>query len=518
MYLMGIDLGSSSVKVGIFSEDGEEIGISRQTYPLERPLPSWAEQDPNIWWRKVCEAIRQVLSKTDVDPARIAGIGVCGQGAGPVLVDKRGDTLGKCIVWSDKRCVDQAKRVRDRLGSQYSNLAFSAERILWLKEQRPEVFAKAWMFLLPTGYIVYKLTGQTVTDYTNASETGLCIPTGGVWSDTVLDEYGISHEQLPKIHSPWEVIGEVTRNAELETGLKEGISVIAGCGDWACAQYGAGYVKPGRTVEITGTTLDLSVAGKAERPQKGNIILPDLVATSNVVIRTGGSLYRWFANLVYGTDNARSKSSLFDELRLMEREAGLSGPGLLLIPTFSGDRDTDVVLGCGTITGLTLETTRGQLARAVMEGLAFEMKRRISLQGIPDEVAEIRTIGGTSSNKVWTQIKADIFGIPFCQIDRIEAGCTGAAVLAGVGVGIYSDLVSPIEDLVHVVARMRPQEEHQELYSELYETYCWLVELLASSGFDQAYDTARENATKLALHLKDNDLSQEPGMHPEISP
>ena len=482
--LVGIDLGTSVIKAGVFDLDGKLLGLARKEYISERPHPGWVEQDPELWWKKTIEAVSEAKSIAEITADQIAGIGVCGQGHSPTPIAKNGEVMHKCIHWSDRRAMEQVAWVKERLGQDYGNPKFTAVKLLWLKQHRPNIFESTYKFLLPTSFIVYKLTGEMVVDFTNALETDMYDPEAGDWSDTILATLGINRGKLPVIRDPWEVVGEVSSTAEHDIGLKTGTTVVVGGGDWACAEYGSGLVLPGRAVDTSGTSFSLAVAGKALRKMRCDTIVQDIATIANEVIGSSGAVYCWLRDELYLAESKNAGESRLNVDKLIDEEVHFSEPGLLLLPHFLYDYSNEWSRGRGLIYGISQSTTRGQIARAAMEGLAYEMKRRIwrdDKTGI--EAESIRACGRASGSSIWRQIKADIFDVQYCRTNIVEAGCFGAAILAGVGCKIYPDLVSPIEKMVKIIDRNEPRKEYHEKYMELYQAYCRLSGLFEKSAF-----------------------------------
>ncbi len=482
-YLMGIDLGSSTIKTGIFTLDGSQVAVCRQEYPSEQPQPTWVEQDPQIWWLKTVNTITEAIALARILASDIISIGICGQGHGPTAVDKNGRILYNCIHWSDRRAIEQVEWVKLHLGTIWGNPRYTAVKIMWLKKWYPNIYKETYKFLLPTDYIRFKLTGEFITDYTNASETDMYDPDKGDWSTDLLDTYGIEQDKLPKICHPWSVIGKITKNVEQDTGLLQGTPVIAGGGDWACTEYGAGYVRPGRAVVMMGTTFDLAISGNAEPPKMKNTIVSDIETVAGTVVESGGVVYRWFRDQFYIKDHKNISRNL-NIYSQMNVEANTSESGILMLPHFLRSPNIQGNIKHSVVFGMNLDSSRGQLGRAIMEGITFEMRRGIlGTQLLGNEVNEIRACGGAAENEVWRQIIADVFNLPVGRIDKEETGCFGAAILAGVGIGIYSDLVDPIEKLVKFIDWNQPQKKNEKKYQGLFQQYCQLAETFENFEF-----------------------------------
>jgi len=472
------------VKSTLYSIDGEIVGNNYQGYLLNAPKPRYAEQSQEEWWEKTKSTIRTAISQSKVSPEEILGVGVCGQGHGLSPITKDGKFLYPCITWVDQRSDEQVKWILDNVGEEKVlrinmfpvDNAYTAPKILWLKEHVPDAYENAECFLLPTDVVKFFLTGKFSTDVTNAFATDMFDVKKQDWSDELLDDYGIPREKLPEVHRGEEVIGEVTEKTAEETGLPKSIPVVAGGLDASVTFYGAGFVKPGIGVDMTGTVAAIMIAGEA-----GGMpitIVPGISVVGWAGSQTAASIYRWFKNEFCEIEDLISERTSTDVYQLLNKEAMQTPPGsngLLVTPNFIGQRRPGNINSRGIAFGLTLTTKKAQINRAILEGLAYEIRR--GLQPILSTGArcdEIRAIGGGGKSKLWRQIKADIIGIPYCKINIDEGGTFGAAVLAGVGAGVYTDLISPIDRIIKVVEREEPQEEFKAIYNDLYNFYCKL--------------------------------------------
>lgn len=499
-YLLGIDLGTMGVKSAIFALDGRLMGSFYRDYPLDSPLPGWAQQDTELWWKETCTTIKESLAQAKINPADIAGIGCCGQSHGPSPLDKSGKFIGPCITWVDQRSTKQVNWIIEnvpeekvlKINQSSVDNAYTAAKLIWLKENQPALYDKAWKFLLPKDVLVYFLTGEISTDKTDASVTNMFDVWRLDWSDELLEAYSISRDKLAPVHDPQEIVGEVTSEAASKTGLKVGTPVVAGGGDWACTFYGAGFVKHGRGVDMTGTVGGFTIAVDADKAMwRGVHIVPGISSGGGGGSQAAASIYRWFKNEFCESEVAMAERLGTSVYQLMDQEAERIPPGsegVLVTPHFIGQRRPGNINSRGIAFGLTLTTKRAQIIRAIMEGLAYEMRKGMDLaraSGITCD--EIRAIGGASKSRIWRQIKADILQVPYCKINIDEGGCLGDAILAGVGVGIFKDLISPVESIVKVVERQVPRSEFIDRYTELYKIYCKLDGALESEKIYDEY-------------------------------
>jgi len=505
-YLLGIDLGTMGVKSSIFGLDGKLMGSFYRGYPLDSPFLGWAQQDPQLWWKETCTTIRESLSQANINPESIVGIGCCGQSHGPSPLDKSGKFIGPCITWVDQRSTEQVNWVLEnvtqekvlKINQSFVDNAYTAVKLIWIKENQPELYDKTWKFLLPKDVLVYFLTGEISTDKTDAYATNMFDVWKLDWSDELLEDYGLTREKLAPVHLPQDIVGEVTQKSASDTGLKAGTPVAAGGGDWACTYYGAGYVKPGRGVDMTGTVGGFSIAIERDKAEmKGVHIIPTICGGGGGGSQAAASILRWFRNEFCETEVATAERLGISVYQLLDQEAERISPGsegILITPHFIGQRKPGNVNSRGIIYGLTLTTKRAQIIRAIMEGLAYEMRKGMEvarLGGVSCD--EIRAIGGASKSRIWRQIKADILQVPYCQINIDEGGCLGASILAGVGINLFRDLVSPVESIVKVVERQDPQPEFVDRYTELYQIYNKLDTTLESEKiYDEYIATLRQ--------------------------
>jgi xylulokinase len=483
-YLLGIDLGTMGVKSTLYSIDGEIEGNHYQEYALHAPFPRYAEQSQIEWWEKTKLTIKTILAQSQVSSSDILGIGVCGQGHGLSSISKDGEFLYPCITWVDQRTDEEVQWILENVGEEKVlrinmftiDNAYTAPKILWLRNNVPHAYENAKYFLLPTDVIKYFLTGTFSTDVTNAYATDMFDVRRQDWSDELLDDYGIPRDKLPNVYRGEEVIGEVSEKAAHETGLAKGISVVAGGLDAPVTFYGAGFVKPGRGVDMTGTVGVVMIAGGPGAMPLS--IVPGVSVVGWAGSQAAASIYRWYKNQFCKVEDLLSQRIKTDVYQLMNQQAERVPPGskgLIVTPNFIGQRRPGNINSRGIAFGLNLTTTKAQINRAILEGLAYEIRRSLqSILATGVQCDEIRAIGGGGKSRLWRQIKADVIGIPYCRINIDEGGTFGAAVMAGVGVGVYSDLVSPIERIIKVVEREEPRDEYKEIYNDLYNFYCTL--------------------------------------------
>jgi xylulokinase len=486
---LGLDLGTSYIKASLYDETGKVMSSARAPVPMLRPSPGHCEQSPDTWWDLAKRVIAQVLSVGTVPPSAISAVGCCGQSHGPTPYSNEEGPLANCITWVDERGREQVQWLLDKVGEQAflseGNLpidtCYTAVKLLWLKENRPTLYRKTEKFLLPKDVLVHRMTGQFSTDFTDASVTNLFSSKNRDWSAELLSACGLDKDKLPPVNAPWDIVGEVTPYAAQCTGLSEGTPVIAGAADWACLYYGAGGVRPNVVIDLGGTVGGLVVTTEQDLgfPSMPSVI-PDLRYSMAGTMEAAAVIYEWYVNEFF---NKADASTQFDSVENEIGRVPAGAGGLLLLPHFAGRRRPQRENARGGIFGLSLATTREQIGKAVLEGVAFETRRaleRIRALNIP--CSEIRSIGGAARSRLWRQIKSDILGIPFVKLDRDEVGAFGVAMLAAYAMGSFTSLAEPVDRFVHVEDKTLPNEEKKALYDMLYKAYCELSDLLDNSG------------------------------------
>ena len=470
--ILAHDLGTTGNKASLFDADGALLGSAFAGYDTDYPQANWAEQNPDDWWRAVCDTTRELLSETGAAPTAIAAVGFSGQMMGCVPIDAAGRPLRSCIIWADTRAQSQALRMADLCGSSRiyrtaghpASPAYSAPKILWVRDEQPEIYEQAVCFLQPKDYLVYKLTGSLVTDYSDASGTLLFDLETRSWDQDFLAALDLPKDRLPALHASIDVVGEVTREAADATGLAVGTPVVIGGGDGSCAGVGAGVIAPGDAYCNLGSSAWISVASSApipdpkERTITFHHVHPQRYAPMGTMLAAGGAR-QWAWELL-------AQEGVDLEAALDETQPGAGG--LVFLPYLLGERSPYWnPLARGTFVGLSMSHTRPQMARASLEGVALHL--RLILDALSEQVPGIeimRIIGGGTRSPLWRQILADSFRMPVHTLD-LQAGATswGAAVAAGVGVGLYDWSIA--DERIRVIDVTEPNVENMAFYDEL---------------------------------------------------
>ncbi len=480
-YLLGLDIGTSGVKALLISVEGKVVGSTTYSYPLSTPQSGWAEQNPEDWWGATRKAIREVLEEKKVKKGELKGISLSGQMHSSVFLDKNREVIRPAILWSDSRTSKQCAEIHERAGGLeglielVSNQAFegfTAPKVLWLRENEPENYKKLRHLLLPKDYIRYKLTGEIKTEASDAAGTILLDVEKKEWSQSLLDKLGIDSNILPEILDSIDIAGEISGKAAQQTGIEKGIPVIAGGADNACGAVGSGIVKEGRVMASVGTSgVILAQTNSPTADKKGRIHLfnharPDSWYMMGVVL-SAGMCYSWLQEKLY------AEALDYTELDRKASEIEVGSEGLLFLPYLYGERtphaDGDAR---GVFFGISGQHEQAHFARSVMEGVGFAM--RDSLELIKDkgiEIDEIRAIGGGAKSQVWRSILADIFGEEISLLNIEEGPAFGAALIAGVGVGVYQSFTEAAGDFIKVRNTVTPDYEAHKKYNDFYELY-----------------------------------------------
>jgi xylulokinase len=492
-YFLGIDTSTTGSKALVIDERGTVIGVASSPHTLQTPRPLWSEQDPREWWEAVSASIRSVLGQAGIGGEEIGSVGLTGQMHGLVLLDEAEHVLRPAILWNDQRTQSQCDEIHARFGKERfiqitGNVAltgFTAPKILWVKENEPAVYAKAKHVLLPKDYIRLKLTGEYAMDKADGAGTVLFDLSARDWSEEVLSALEIPRAWMPKTFEGPEFTGYVNEEAASLTGLKAGTPVAAGGGDQAAQAVGVGAVEPG----IVGLTVGTSGVVFATTPSaliepEGRLhafchAVPGLWHFMGVMLSAAGSL-QWYRDTLAPTMS-------FDEL-LREAESIPAGSeGLQFLPYLTGERTPHPdPLARGAFIGLTIRHSRAHMTRALLEGVAFGLKDSFTLilsAGL-DTITQVRASGGGTKGALWRQILASVLEAELVTVNTAEGAAYGAALLAGVGAGVWSDVPSASDACIKITGSTQPVLSEIDVYRQAYPVYQDLYPALKSS-FDR---------------------------------
>ena len=498
-YLLGLDVGTSGTKTALFDTSGGVIASKTIEYPLSQPQNGWAEQDPRDWWQAACGGIRAVLAESGVSPDQIRGIGLSGQMHSLVLLDENNEPLRPAILWCDGRTAAECEEIYERVGRErYLGITanpaltgFTAGKILWVRRYEPELYAKCRHILLPKDYIRLLLTGEYATEVSDASGMGLLDVPHRCWSDEVLEALEIEKGMLAKVYESPEITGAVSARAAAETGLAEGTIVVGGAGDNAAAAVGTGVVTDGKAFATIGTsgvvfahTSTLSVDPKG-RVHTFCCAVPNAWHVMGVTLAAGASL-QWFRNGLCADIVADARSRGIDPYILMDQMAErvpIGANKLLFQPYLMGERTPHLDPDCrGSFFGLSAIHTRADMIRAVMEGVTFSLRDCAGIlhkMGVTSR--ELIACGGGGTSPLWRQMLADVLGFPVKTVAGREGPALGAALLAGVGAGIYESVPSACEAVIRTGDPQQPDPAASGRYDEFYHIYCALYPALKAS-------------------------------------
>jgi xylulokinase len=487
---LGIDVSTTASKALLIDEHGEVLATASQAHTLQTPKPLWSEQDPNEWWQAVAASISAVLEKAGVTGEAVAALGLTGQMHGLVLLDEAGQVLRPAILWNDGRTQAQCDEIHSRIGKEKfiqitGNVAltgFTAPKILWVKENEPEVYSRARHVLLPKDYIRYRLTGEYAMDKADGAGTVLFDLKQRNWSDELLGMLEIPRSWMPPTFEGPQFTGQVNTEAAALTGLKHGTPVAAGGGDQAAGAVGVGAVEPG----IVGLTVGTSGVVFATTPSaliepEGRLhafchAVPGMWHFMGVMLSAAGSL-QWYRDTLAPGVN-------FDDLLKDAENIPPGCEGLQFLPYLSGERTPHPdPLARGAFIGLTVRHTRAHMTRAVLEGVAFGLKDSFTLirNAGSEEITQVRASGGGTKSLLWRQILASVLEAELVTVNTTEGAAYGAALLAGVGVGAWKDVPTACRETVKITGSCQPDEVQTDLYRQSYALYGELYSALKGS-------------------------------------
>ena len=488
-YLLGIDVGTTGAKTLLIDSDGHVVARVTVEYPMYTPRPQWAEQDPEDWWEATVRSVRQVLHEADIDTNAISGIGLTGQMHGMVMLDGRGKVLRPCIMWNDQRTAEQCEWIMNTIGRRrFLDLTlnpalpgFTAPKIIWTREHEPEIYGQAAKVLLPKDYIRYRLTGVYATEVSDASGTVLLDVSRRAWSQEVLRELGIPSSWMPECVESIEITGRITAEVAELTGLPAGLPVVGGAGDQAASGVGTGVVEPGLVSVTMGTSgVVFAYTDEPSRDPEGRLhtfchAVPGKWHVMGVTLSAGGS-FRWFRDSLGLNEKNVARLSGVDPYDILTAEAGTAPAGcegLLFLPYLTGERTPYPDPNArGTFFGLTLRHDKRHMVRSVLEGVAYSLRDSIELfRDLAIPINQVRAVGGGARSLMWRQIMADVFGTEMVTINVTDSTAFGAALLAGVGTGVYENVPEACSATIRIVERIEPVAENQAAYNEYYPIY-----------------------------------------------
>lgn len=504
-YLMGIDVGTTGTKTLLIDECGNIVATCFEEYPTYIPQPNWSEQNPEDWWKATINTVRSALMKAKIKGEQISGIGLSGQMHGSVFLGKDYRVLRPCILWNDQRTARQCQFITERIGKKrLMELAcnpaltgFTAGKILWVREEEPQVYEKIHKILLPKDYVRFRLTGDFATEVSDASGTLLLDVKKRKWSEQILSELEIDPEFMPVCYESPQITGSITRKAAELTGLNPGTPVVGGGGDQAAGAVGNGIVKRGMLSSTIGTSgVVFAFSPEVKIDPEGRVhtfchAVPQKWHIMGVILSAGGSL-RWFRDALAETEKEEAKKRGVDPYEILLEGANrvsCGADGLLFLPYLSGERSPYPDPNArGVFFGLNLRHQKEHLIRAIIEGVIFAMRDCLEvIRELGISASRVRASGGGAKSVLWQKIQANIYNLEVETINVTEGAAFGAALLAGVGTGLYSTVEEACEKTIKVSRTVTPEPKNVKTYEKYYNLYHSLYPALAHH-FDRLSD------------------------------
>ncbi|MBN2391448.1 MAG: xylulokinase [Anaerolineae bacterium] len=496
-YILAHDLGTTGNKATLYDAEGHLVGSAFYGYATEYAHPRWAEQNPEDWWKAVCTSTHQLLAQTDVCSDDVACITFSGQMMAAVPLDKNAQPLRPAIIWADQRSTGQVNWLLERLtfnemytitGHRLSE-SYSLLKMLWIRDHQPDIYRNTHKFVHAKDAMIARLTGNFVTDMSDASGMDLYDLATGTWSPRILEAADVDPAQLPDVHSSIDVVGEVLPSVAEEVGVAAGTPVVTGGGDGVCASTGAGVVAEGAAYNYVGSSAWIALATSKPLldPNYRTFcychLVPGMFMPTGTT-QSAGASYQWARDQICEGESRTAIDLPLNVYDLMNERATESPPGangLLFLPYLMGERSPYWnPKARGAFVGLTIRHTRADMLRAVLEGVTMNLCMTLdAFRAQGAHVDAMRLIGGGAKGRLWNQIMADVYGLPIHRLAILdEATSMGAALAGGVGTGLYPsfEMATSMNPVAEVI---EPNPQAQAVYTELYplfqETYAVLV-------------------------------------------
>jgi xylulokinase len=485
-YILGIDIGTSSCKTIVIDTDGNVVDSARYEYGISCPQYGWAEQNPEDWYQAFRWGLQEIFSKHPNIAKKISAIGVTGQMIGLTLLDKEGSVIRPAIIWMDQRCLPQVDYLKEHfeetiwsIALNPINITYTLPKMLWVKENEPEVWERVYKVQLPKDYVRLRLTDRWAVDYHDVSGTLLFDVTNLCWADEIIDLVGFERDKLPDLLPSWEIAGYVSKTAASELGIQEGIPVVAGAGDLATENLSAGIISSDQLLTRLGTAGSTSTSTESPLPDPKKIA-PCYVHCiegrwlAEIADHTFGLCENWFRDTFFSAEKKEAQEKNIDfyhKMDNMAEETPIGAEGLIFHPFNHGGPYWNPQLR-GSFYGINFRHTKGHFFRAMLEGSVFCLKDSILLleERIGKSVPDYSLVGGGSKSTLWTQMICDIVQKDAHILKTADASL-GAAMLGGLGTQIFS---SPEDAIKHCVEREKEvhcNRENSKKYEILYEVY-----------------------------------------------
>ena len=474
MIYIGVDLGTSAVKLLLMDEKGNIKKIVSKEYKLYFPHPGWSEQKPEDWFKQVIIGIKELIS--DCNKESVAGISFGGQMHGLVLLDDKDNVIRPAILWNDGRTKEETDYLnnvigKDKLSEYTSNIAFTgftAPKILWVRKNEPDKFKKINKIMLPKDYLVYRLSGAFSTDYSDASGMLLLDVKNKRWSKEMLDICGITEKKLPKLYESYEVVGNLKSDIAKELGLTEKVKIIAGAGDNAAAAIGTGTVGDGSCNISLGTSGTIFIASKKFGVDENNALHSFADADGNYHLMgcmlSAASCNKWWSEEILKTNNYSEEQKAITKL---------GENNVYFLPYLMGERSPhNDPMARAMFMGMSMDTTREDMTQAVLEGVAYALRDSLEVaRSLGIKIERTKICGGGAKSPLWKKMIANILNLKVDIIESEEGPALGAAILAAVGCGEYANVEEAVNKLINVVETIEPEYELVEKYDKGYEKF-----------------------------------------------
>lgn len=488
-YVLAHDLGTTGNKATLYDREGQLVSSALHEYGVSYPATGWAEQNPEDWWQAICKSTRKLLKQALINPDEVACITFSGQMMGCVPLDQHARPLRNAIIWADQRSVVQENWVSERISREEVyritghrlSASYSLNKILWLRDNQPDIYKSTYKFVHAKDAMIARLTGNFVTDPSDASGMNLYDLELGEWSEQIINATGLYPDQLPEIHSSIDVVGEVLPEVADEVGIPAGTPVVVGGGDGACASAGAGAIQPGLAYNYVGSSSWIALANPTPiyDPDYKTFtfahIVPGMMMPTGTMQAAGAS-YQWTRNELCPLEIQAAQSlniSAYEIMNLGAEKSPVGANGLVFLPYLMGERSPRWnPRARGAFIGLTIRHTRADMVRAVLEGITMNL--RVILEAFVAQGAQIslmRAIGGGVRGRFWSRILADVYGLPVHRLSILEeATSMGAALAGGIGVGLYPDF-SMIDQMNQVAEIIEPDTKAHDMYNRVFNVF-----------------------------------------------
>lgn len=474
MLFVGVDLGTSAVKLLLMDENGKIKNIVSKEYSLYFPHPGWSEQKPEDWFEKSMEGIKELTA--ECDKSQVAGISFGGQMHGLVALDKDDNVIRPAILWNDGRTGKETEYLnevigKDKLSEYTANIAFAgftAPKILWMKKHEPENFEKIAKIMLPKDYLAYKLSGSFCTDVSDASGMLLMDVKNRCWSKEMMDICGITEDKLPKLYESYEVVGTLKKEIADELGFSENVKVIAGAGDNAAAAVGTGTVGDGMCNISLGTSGTIFISSNKFGVDKNNALHSFAHADGHYHLMgcmlSAASCNKWWMDEIIGTKDYAGEQAKIEKL---------GENNVYFLPYLMGERSPHNNPNArGTFIGLTMDSTRADMTQAVLEGVAFAIRDSFEVaKSLGIKIERTKICGGGAKSPLWKKMIANILNIKVDVIESEEGPALGGAMLAAVANGEFASVEDAAAKIVKVIDTVEPEPELAAKYEEKYQKF-----------------------------------------------